>query len=235
MSSPKDIIICLHIEKTAGSTFKEILRSVYKERFIELFYTHTVESAWNIVNRTPLNDIKVIYGHMPYGIHRYFPQEVGYKYITILRNPVERLMSLWHFERIVGCNRPPFDKGSAPEFLEWAGNQVTSSRDNEMVRVISGNDESFTKERKYFVTSKDYEIALENLLSFYYVCTAETLSTDILKLSTMLKWKSIPKQDNVYSFPERLKSKDLPETDLHKIEGMQYYDLCLWNKIFEEK
>jgi len=226
----KIITICLHIEKTAGSTFREILRSVYKKKFVDISHTHTLESAWNILSRVSLEeDTEVIYGHMPYGIHKFFPDSVDYRYITFLRNPVERLMSLWHFDRINDGNRHPFDKGSSAEFMEWAGNIDSANKDNEMTRIISGNDESFVKKMKYFVKEKDYKMAQDNLLSFYFVGLSEKFNDDLLTLSKLMGWNSVPKQERIFSFPERLHSNDLPEMDRRKIEGMQYYDTCLWN------
>ena len=98
----------LHMPKCAGMTLHAIIERQYKPEQI-----YTVPSApWVDANYRSLCDewapdakarLRVVKGHMPYGWHKAFGEE-PYEYITILRHPVERVLSLysfikeWHFD-----------------------------------------------------------------------------------------------------------------------------------------
>jgi len=236
MSTKKEIIISIHLRKTGGSTFRSILEKVYGERYVHIVHTHNLNGVWETIKGLDFNKIDIIHGHFPYGLHRFFPKNIICKYITFVRNPVERLMSEYNYirhyqETIYPYNTKPLidpnDIGSTTEFLQWAATMDDVGKDNGMTRALAEDRESFFCQPSYYVTERIYRSALDNLSDLYFIGIQENFENDLLALSKKLGWSSIPEQSRINSFPNRLKAVDLLPMDRSKIEGMQLYDMNL--------
>jgi len=91
----------LHIPKAAGMTLHAIINGQYDPEEI-----YTIPAVpWNDLNRQALADewsqedrarVRVVKGHMDHGWHNAFGDD-QYEYTTILRHPVERVLSLYSF------------------------------------------------------------------------------------------------------------------------------------------
>ena len=95
-------ILFVHVPKAAGSTLTEILRRKHLKdggdrSFHVIADSQEIESFKNL----PENDrrrIKFLTGHFYYGLHRYLPGKQP-KYITMLREPIDRILSLYYYAR----------------------------------------------------------------------------------------------------------------------------------------
>lgn len=83
-----DLLIFLHIPKTAGTTLGLILRNQYLPHA-----TLRTDGYSQVAGLTPQQrrDMRLLLGHLPFGGHQYFSQPATY--ITLLRDPVERILS----------------------------------------------------------------------------------------------------------------------------------------------
>ena len=93
-------IISLHIYKTAGSTFLAIIDRQYRKD--EIIYANIVGIDNTIAlleheTAEQKKKIKIVHGHFGFGWHRFFQNSV--QYITFLRNPVERLISDYYYNK----------------------------------------------------------------------------------------------------------------------------------------
>ena len=84
-----------------------------------------------------LNRLEYISGHVPFGIHEMLPAST--KYFTLVRNPVERIVSLFYWrQQSPKSVMPPFHANGRPlsfdEFIESGDIHL----DNFQVRVLSG-------------------------------------------------------------------------------------------------
>ena len=111
------MIISVHIPKTGGVTFREVLKSIYKE---DIFFHYT---PWKKDITLPIipDNIKIIHGHIPATKYKHsYPEG---KFITWLRNPIEIPISMfYYFKRTPDFNNPLCkslyeDKLSVEEFL----------------------------------------------------------------------------------------------------------------------
>jgi len=223
----KEIVVGLHIPKTAGSSFKAILEKVYGKRYLWIPNVHTSYYAWvEHVKREDLYNIDFIYGHMPYGIHKFFPEDIKCNYITFLRNPIERLMSMYHLN--MKNNNPTVDN-----FLQWLGSYKIADIENGMTRIINGAMENLIDITNSLVTEKDYLVAQQNLGDMYFVGTTEHFDSDLKFLAEKLNWESIPEQEKLLYYPDRLSKKDLSTLDREKLRGSQLFDFLLWKEALE--
>jgi hypothetical protein len=95
-------VFFLHIPKCAGTTLvEEILKKRFSQRERIIFYGQsTMTLIENLQRLTPRRKrrIKCIAGHFAFGIHRYYEVRPA-AYLTILRNPVDRIVSHYHYVR----------------------------------------------------------------------------------------------------------------------------------------
>lgn len=96
-------IFFIHIPKCAGTTLHHIIEQQYAPE--EIYTVPAVdwqEDCYNDLKdnwpKEKKNKIKVVKGHMLYGWHTAFGDN-PYTYITFLRDPVDRIASLYHFSR----------------------------------------------------------------------------------------------------------------------------------------
>ncbi len=137
-AAPQDtLLIFLHIPKTAGTTLAGILRDQH--------LTHATLHAdgySRLAGLTPQQrrDARLLLGHLPFGGHQYFSQPATY--ITLLRDPVERVLS--HY-----CHVLRELQGGDPSCHPWAweGPDLALSdylrlgfgeRDNWQTRMLAG-------------------------------------------------------------------------------------------------
>lgn len=93
MFSINSLIILTHIPKTAGSSFrKSIIKANVPEEKI-----YRYGGLKNFTIDMLAKNYSVVVGHVPYGIHCFTTKKV--KYITFLREPVDRLISYYYFLR----------------------------------------------------------------------------------------------------------------------------------------
>jgi hypothetical protein len=127
----------LHVPKTGGKTIAAVLRSKYPD---EVLYLNTLYQPFEEIDEIPIEErrrARVVTGHFHYGVHRHLPQQCDY--ITMLREPVGRVLSIyrfirgnpkhWFHDELVGSNM------SLDEFVETAGDPGV---DNQQTRLLSG-------------------------------------------------------------------------------------------------
>ena len=95
-----DPLIFLHIYKTGGTTLNRILEREYKLHQICSVDPNGWQWHYRKILRWPerrLNRTLVFKGHMPFGLHDVLRRRA--RYLTILRDPVERAVSDYYFAR----------------------------------------------------------------------------------------------------------------------------------------
>lgn len=108
------MIIFPHIPKTGGTTFVNYVSSKLKSDEVLILdyeklrigpdsgkiydYKKVVDKYFLGLTKEEKDKIKFLTGHaVPYGIHKHFSQSA--KYITFLRDPIERTVSLYNYFR----------------------------------------------------------------------------------------------------------------------------------------
>jgi hypothetical protein len=89
-------VVFLHLPKTGGTTLATSLRWSYPpERTIHADVFGKVDEIERLFTIDSRANARLLYGHLPYGVHRYIPRTC--RYITILREPVARVVSAYKY------------------------------------------------------------------------------------------------------------------------------------------
>jgi hypothetical protein len=139
MNSQLRPIVFLHIPKTAGLTFHEILTDQYPQRKHKLIYTVGHTKTFIELPEKKKAKIGVIKGHLLYGLHDFMPNKPIY--ITLLRDPIARTIS--GFEFIKNKKDHPFYKELKLQkytLYDFLNQQFIPNFDNMHVRFLCGNN-----------------------------------------------------------------------------------------------
>jgi hypothetical protein len=187
-------VIFLHIPKTAGFSLNRIIEQNYP---IDQFYsTYGAEdlpggSVQSFLRLSPARraQIRMLAGHVPFGFHEQLPGPVTY--FTVLREPIDRVVSLYYYLRRAPKDRLPDDQALAHEMTleQYVGNRVNVGTDNLQVRMVSG---VFCNVGYGQCTRDMLEAAKQNLRErFAVVGLSEQFDATLLLLKRAFHWRNI--------------------------------------------
>lgn len=241
-----ELIIFTHIPKTAGTSLKQILNKNYDPKNIFLLYgdnplKKSIKLLIDDLNVTLQNEdnkksknekkIKVIGGHLGFGIHeliipRYFT------YITLLRNPIERVISYYsHVKRYF--NNQLGDKARSMTLKEFVEGQVSIEVDNWQTRYLSGLGwQRFMlgtgSNIGYGQCSEEMlKQAKSNLRRYYIFGIQEEFESSLLLFSQILGWKFATNLEvNVNT--KKTRKEDLDQLTINAIVKHNQLDMDLY-------
>lgn len=142
-----DTLIHVHIQKTAGSSLSAILNREYKPGEVLSFSDNSIHRVTRMSSEQ-LAKVKLVHGHLSYGIADLFPQKCHY--VTVLRQPKDRLLSLYRYTArtedhplygVVTKNNMGF--GEYLEFL-FQHPELARDMDNAQIRRLASDKISAT-------------------------------------------------------------------------------------------
>ena len=210
----KKLIIFIHIPKTGGTTLNEIFKRSYAENEI---YDHIPVEAMNEhfsqLKAENKKVIKAISGHHFYGIHDLFAKP--YTYFTMMRNPIERVISLYYFLKTYpGYYEENMKNMSFEEYIDW-----DPQAKNGQIHQICGLNSQLSLEK-----------AKENLGVFELVGITELFNESLLLLKNNFNWTNIEYvKKNVTKSRPRL--SEVSTAIIKKIEKNNELDIELFEYI----
>lgn len=191
----KDLLIFLHIPRTGGTTFKQILRRHFPaSRIKEL--GGDIENATERIDQLSEEEkrnLKCLIGHVPFGVHNIFPQQATY--ITFIRNPVDRVRSI--YTSLPNFPNHPLYKEVTRKDLdlkEFLRNVMASHNLwNLQTKLISGVKESRSTCSSYNISDTNLlHLAKENLSDhFCFFGLTEKFTESLILLGKKLGWKRL--------------------------------------------
>lgn len=119
-------VIFTHIPKTAGTSLRHIVQSQFQPHQVFEFYNLRTQppkvlkgiEKYRSLSKTRQRAIEFISGHVGFGLHEYLQRPCTY--ITVLRDPVERVISYYYF---LGRTQNEIvrDKSLAEFIKTWGG------------------------------------------------------------------------------------------------------------------
>lgn len=192
----KKFIIYLHIPKAAGMTVQRMIRRRYGSNLFQRS-VNLIKGSKNLkfkdaVLSKTMKD-RFFMGHFCYGIHHFLPHP--YTYITFLREPISRLLSLYKYSR---SNEGSYYHGLArnvsPEDFFFKSNLM--ELDNGMLRFIVGknpdlNDMFLNRTRLGECNQEMLNTAKQHIdKEFSFVGIVEKFDESVVLLKKVLGWKN---------------------------------------------
>ena len=238
MKTDKDLFIFIHIPKCAGTTLREnILLNysskqvlcIYKEYNSEFMESVGVENFISSISEKRKSQIKIIIGHnVHYGIHKLFHDRTP-RYITFIRNPARRMVSLYNWMRTNSDNdnnsvdsKRLMHNGAIVQFgMKW----FELNRDTLHNRISKFLYYKFFSNLLNEFSEKNLNQVFSILDKFYFIGITEN-KTDMDFICYILGLKKFSKNVNVslkYVIPNLL------ENTLKEIENQNKIDMKLYD------
>lgn len=183
-------IFFIHIPKCAGTTLHHIIEQQYEPE--EIYTVPAVD--WQEDCYYDLKDkwssdmkkrIRVVKGHMLYGWHTAFGDD-PFTYITFLRDPVDRIASLYHFSKNSNGAHYLAQEAEKYSLAEFAVLKHLELR-NYMVRSVAGMP-SWAGDLQ--LDTRVLELAFHHLArDFSFVGIIERFADGIEALSNKMGWR----------------------------------------------
>lgn len=217
----EEAVIFLHIPKTAGTTLNRLIEWEYP--LLQIYSVDPVFFTWssNHLHHLPparLQRYRMFKGHMLFGLHRVLPQPATY--ITVLRDPVDRVLSAYYFMR--GYKLHPLywkfrrENWTLEDFIR------RSPRTDVQCKVIAGAvyEEPCTAE----ICAE----AMNNLERYFSVVgLSERFEESLALMKLRFGWK-LESYSSFNVTRSRPKKRDLPQSTLDLISEKNQYDLALY-------
>lgn len=162
----KPTVLFMHIPKTAGTAFREAIAANFLPHEIAYLYPGPPGFLVPDLRALPLEQrrtFRVVIGHYQFGMHWALPQPS--EYITIVREPVARVLSQYRFLRQAQPHLFAPGQGKLRTFEDLLEKHLTTDFDNTLVRCFSGVDERDYPPGK--LTQEIYNQAVHNLRSSF--------------------------------------------------------------------
>jgi hypothetical protein len=235
----RETLLFVHVPKTAGTTLRVLMLRQYLGQ--EVFVIgHSIQAGRRQLRAMDEQGkwrLRVVYGHMCWGWHQDLAPGQPHAYITMLRDPVERVLSLWaHVQVPSHYLQPAVKKMDLVGFLRSG---VSCTADNGMVRQLCGRDEFRQEPWQDMaiphggVTRADLEQAKANLAACAVVGVAERFAEFVATMNQRYAWRAHSWQnENITRWP-RLKQADLSTTMRAAVEEATALDRELYEVALE--
>lgn len=221
-------LVFVHIPKAAGSTLQEVIVRQYMGGRALRFTGDTQQWLdFKKASKEENGQYDLLCGHVHFGVHEYLPEPATY--ITMLRDPVDRVVSHYHF---VLANPShylyPVLAGRNFTLRDYALTRASHELDNDQVRWLCA--------RHHFdvpvgqVSRDMVEEAKWNLANAFAVVGLMERFTDSLRcLQAEFGWRDVtpPESRNVNKRRPRL--ADIPADTIKAIEEVNRYDRELYD------
>jgi galactose-3-O-sulfotransferase len=175
-------LVFLHVPRTAGTTFVHILERQYGGDGVLRLYDSTFGDELAALSRDELDRVRVVAGHFYFGAHVHLPGPC--RYLTFLRDPVERVISHYYFVRRQPehyLHTAASNMGLA-EYVESCGR---AEPNNDQTRLLAGralatSDGAWSPEM--------FDAAVSNLDNHFVVGLTEEFDASLVSMRRLVRW-----------------------------------------------
>lgn len=223
--------VFIHIPRTAGTSIRIYAERVLGEAAILPVYGDDITNAEAVIKSAPLEKLQMVRGHMTTRCLEWIPE--GWKRVTFVRNPIDRVASLYRYIRRDG--RHPIHSDVMKMTLDdFVTSGISLEADNGMVRQLCGtepelpqfayNPDRYAEHTPYEGMGRaNLDKALQVLATFDVVGVQEHMLSSVNNLCNELGWprQRIPKANST-------KWEHLQERTRGLIMSYNHLDFELW-------
>ncbi len=238
-------VIFLHIPKVGGSTISKIIERQYRPNTIfrvrENSSQKRIQNCVDEFKVLPVAEkekIKVLMGHMGFGLHNFLPQPSVY--FTLLRDPVERVISYYYFI-LRRPNHYLYQTVTSRKMSieDCIRSGISIELDNGQTRILSATKGDVDLPISFGQCNTEMlERAKKNLReSFVGVGLVESFDKSLLLFKKLLNWNNIFFIKRNVTQDRPLKS-DLSQKTLNLIQKQNELDIELYQyatELFREQ
>jgi len=229
-SSP---IVFIHVPKTGGMTLYSMIREIYKPSEL-----HKINPAAESIEKyrslpqTRKDRLKMIYGHMDYGLRELLPPDSSY--VTLMRHPVDRVISHYYYVRRTE-NDPLRELALRTSLYDWVAHCNLEEMDNGQTRRLSGMAGGI----KFGECSREVleQAKINAAKDFALVGVTERYDETYILMSMMFGWP-IKNYQSVNVAKSKPGQNEIPARTIRLIEKFNTLDMELYEhatRLFEEK
>lgn len=215
-------LIFLHMPKAGGITLEGIIKRQYPGgRFFRFTGSDENAAAFCALPESERAEFDVLSGHVYFGIHEHVPRPCTY--ITMLRHPVERIVSLYHYVR-----RSPdhylynFGFADRRDVEDFVRRPITPEIDNWQTRLLNPRPERFLPVGG--VDGAMLERAMANLAEHFAVVGVTERFDDTLELlRSRFGWTDLS-YERRNAMPGRSSADELPASTVEAIFEANRFD-----------
>jgi len=224
-------LIFLHIPKAAGTTLHRIIeRQYHADACFSIDGANVYESieTFKQLSEPERESITCLKGHMPFGLHVHLSQPCAY--VTILRDPVERMISHYYFV-LRSPHHYLYEQVTSQNMTleDYVRSDLSPELHNGQTKLLAGNEK--------MPPPHMLEVAYRNLREhFIFVGLTEKFDESLVLMKRRLGWSRIYyTQINVN--PNRPPKSEISDSTVRAIERNNEKDLELYafaRQLFEE-
>jgi hypothetical protein len=218
-----DQIFFLHIPKTGGTTFMNIL----EKQVGSYRYLSADQSAMTALNSHYLNEFKIVRGHFSYSVYKHFTRRPVF--LTILRDPIDRFIS--NYRHLV--RKLKISETISLEDYTVDDKLNRGSHNKQVARICGGSSQRLGLELPVML-----EIAKLRLNEFAFVGVLDRFDEGIQLLTYTLGWDPIAEYETLNQAPRNTKKPDIDGELLALLRERNKYDIALFeyaNQLFDAR
>ncbi|SDC82903.1 MULTISPECIES: sulfotransferase family 2 domain-containing protein [unclassified Candidatus Frackibacter] len=219
-----NLLIFLHIPKTGGTTLRGIIDKQYSSNKRWHAYEFLpLEQRIKEVPKKQLKKINYMAAHFQFGAHQYFTRP--YTYVTMLRNPIKRLISEYYHRRR-NPNNPLYDKLQNISLKEFVSSDEFLSNSNLQLFMIRGR-----AVKPFNLKHNDLEEAKKNLEKHFSVIgITEMFDESLFLMKKEFGWEDVSytKKNVTKSHPSK---EEVPKEVVKIIEERNKLDIRLYKYV----
>jgi Galactose-3-O-sulfotransferase len=223
------LVVFQHLPKTAGSTLRGIIHRQYGSSRILPLYASSFGEELAAIPPSQMDRLRAVMGHFYFGAHTFLSKPCTY--ITVLRDPVDRVISCYYFARRSPLD-PLYDSVRRMSLKEFAETWV----DNDQTRILAGKYGAPSSETCSY--DELLNIAKENLAKYFAVVgITEEFDRSLILMKRILGWRNpFYMRRNVTR--GRPRKGEISQETLYAIQANNELDLELYRygkKLFQEQ
>ncbi|RMF81956.1 MAG: hypothetical protein D6737_03380 [Chloroflexi bacterium] len=219
---PDDVLMFIHIFKTAGTALTHLVEQQFAEH--EIY----ARRGAHILRATPdeLKPYRYVTGHYPYSAQRLLPRKPVM--MTILREPVARALSFYGYTRLQTDPNPIHDIARATTLDAFVRHPLVE-RDiaNMMTWFLAAEIEDYLA-RDRMLTADDLQIARTRLQEMAFVGLTEHFAESVWLLHHTFGWSHDVEIKRINATPNPVKRDDVSQATIDHIIALNQLDIELY-------